>query len=192
MNRVLAVLLASILAGACAPALSDTVAPPVALATLKFPTGFKASSNTTFSRNYQDTECLDISQERSEQKLGFICQTRDPQFLRELGIASYDSLNRRNRPTRRPTSGFLVSTPVKQYSMEPFLADHQSVYGAAVDCDTSEGQIYRPTASCHVAIMQVDGDTTLYSNFVLEDHTTKRSVTSQARVRAVWNALVTR
>jgi hypothetical protein len=135
---------------------------------------------------------MDVSVEQTQEKVGLICESSDPEFAKEMGIVNFDTLPVRSRPPQRPASGLVVTTPTKQYDMRQFLKGSRIVYGAVVDCDTSEGAVYRATASCHVAVMQREDEKTVYSNFVLQNHVNKGPPMSTARIRDLWRRLVLR
>lgn len=193
MNKTSALLLASALCVLCALARADGTIPRVpTLRELKPPFGMKLSVNTTMSSNFRDTECMDISVEQTQEKAGLICESSDPEFAKEMGIVNFDTLPARSRTSPPPASGLVVTTPTKQYDMRQFLKGSRIAYGAVVDCDASEGAVYRATASCHVAVMQREGDKTVYSNFVLQNHVNRRPPMSTARIRDLWRRVVLR
>jgi hypothetical protein len=193
MNKTSALFLASALCALSALARADgTAREGATLRELKPPVGMKLSANTAMPSNFRDTECLDISDENTREKVGFICESSDPEFIREMGIARFDTLPARSRPAQRPESGLLVATPMKQYDMRRFIEGSRIAYGAVVDCDASEGAVYRASASCHVAVMQREDGKTVYSNFVLQNHVNKKPPISTTRIRDLWRPLVLR
>lgn len=190
MNYFLSVLLAGALSGVCAEAMADGSATPFSLEALKPPAGMKVSVSPHLSSNYRDTQCVDVSKDSTRQKLGFICRTSDPEFLKDMGIDQYDSLKEDTRPARRPSNGLVISTPMRQYDMQPFLSGR--VHAAAVDCDIANEPIYRATGTCHVGVAQSQDGVTTYGNFVLKDHRIKKNVTSESAIRSVWQSLISR
>jgi hypothetical protein len=193
MNKISALLLVSALCAHSALARADgTALGGKTLRELKPPLGMKLSANTAMPSNFRDTECFDISDEKTLEKVGLVCESSDPEFIKEMGIVSFDALPTRSRPAQRPASGLLVATPMKQYDMRQFIKGSGIAYGAVVDCDVSDGAVYRATASCHVAVMQREDGKTVYSNFVLQNHVDKKPPFSTARIRELWRPLALR
>lgn len=152
--------------------------------------GFSTSLNQSMSANYRDTECLDIFNVMTEQRLGFVCSSSDQEFVREMGIERYDALDAGARPPKRPKCGLIISTPMKRYGMKEFLKGQPVVNSAVVDCDTSGDVIYRATASCHVGFARDARGNAIYSNLVVADHVNNKATNaSTASIQQLWRRL---
>lgn len=149
----------------------------------------RMTRNQVLESSYRDTECIDFSFKDSKDKIGFVCSSRNRNFIREMGITEYDTLSKGSRPTERPESGLFVSTPMAQYEMRSFGSSKNQVNFAVVDCDTAGEANYRATSSCHVAVSSLDAPEVIYSNFVLKYHTAKKHGILQERIKEIWRQL---
>lgn len=149
----------------------------------------RMSQNKVLASKYCDTECVDFSFKKSSEKVGFICTSRNKDFIRDMGITEYDALPRGSRPIERPKSGLLVSTPMAQYEMRSFGPIKIEVSAAVVDCDTVGEANYRATSSCHVAVSSLDAQEVIYSNFVLKYDSTKKNGILRERIEEIWRQL---
>lgn len=147
------------------------------------------TKNISFASNYRNTECVDFSFKYSSEKIGFVCSSRDKDFIREMGITEYDLLPKGSRPTERPKSGLLVSTPMAQYEMRLFGSTKIEVNSAVVDCDTVGEANYRATSSCHVAVSSLEAPEIIYSNFVVKYNAAKKRGILLGRIKEIWRLL---
>jgi hypothetical protein len=146
----------------------------------------RTTQNEAIASNYPGTECVDFSYKKSKVKVGFVCTSKNMDFVREMGISEYDALPEGSRPKDRPKSGLLVATPMRQYDMRTFGSTANGAAFAIVDCDTDGAAIYRATSSCHVAVSPLREHEVIYSNFVVTYHTPKKRGISQRRIKEIW------
>jgi hypothetical protein len=149
----------------------------------------RTTPNEALASNYPDTECIDFSLKKSSAKVGFVCASRNRQFIKEMGISEYDGLPEASRQKDRPKSSLLVATPMRQYEMRTFGSSADGVASAVVDCETEGVAIYRATSSCHVAVSRLGDHEVIYSNFVVTYHNLNKRGISLNRIKKVWQAL---
>jgi hypothetical protein len=151
-----------------------------------------SKKNKTFARNYSKTQCIDIYLKRTREKAGFICATRTKEFISEMGIIEYDALPINARPNVRPKSGLIISTPIAQYELSSLIDSESGANFAVIDCDITGEAIYRPNGSCHVVVSALDSSEIFYSNFVVQNHVSKKQGIPQNRIEKVWRTLKAR
>jgi hypothetical protein len=149
------------------------------------------SLNTVFAQRFANTECVDVVQKATKEKVGLICRTADRVLLTEMGIELEEPVGEGEGKGEDQPSKPTVATAMRIYHMEPFPAGGNSAHASTVDCDISNGDIYRATGSCHIAFAKARGNSTIYSNFILKDHIRKRDVISVSQIESIWALLET-
>ena len=141
------------------------------------------------SSRYRETNCVELSRARTAEKLGFVCSTRDRQFVDDMGITLASALPLSARPTKAAASGLVVVTPMASYPMEGLKPGDEHVAAATVDCDTEVTEIYRATATCHVAVEYPADGTTTYSNLLQAVHVDPRKGLTNDQIIDIWKRL---
>jgi hypothetical protein len=149
----------------------------------------RTTPNVVMASSYPGTECVDFSFKRSKVKVGFVCASKNGDFIKEMGVTDYDALPAGSRPSERPISGLLVATAMRQYEMRAFTTTEWGAASAVVDCDTDGAANYRAASSCHIAVSPLAAQEVIYSNFVLTDHTSGKRGISERRIKEIWQLL---
>lgn len=149
----------------------------------------QVSSFPAMASRYRDTECVELSRVKTAEKLGFVCRTRDRQFVDDMGITLASTLPPSSQPPVAPASGLVVVTPMSTYPMENLTAGDGRIAAATVDCDIEGKEIYRATATCHVAVQDFAGSTTTYSNLLLQVHVGQRMGLTNGQIAEIWSRL---
>lgn len=144
---------------------------------------------------YRETACVSLARPASAtapaQALGFVCRTRDPQFLEDMGITPLSALPASARPAQAPASGLLVLTAMAAHPLVRLEGVDAPVWAATVDCDLEAGAVYRATGSCHVGVLQGSDGTTIYGNLLVQAHAAPKAAAGlqPAEIRGLWQGL---
>ncbi|WP_150124031.1 hypothetical protein [Cupriavidus nantongensis] len=158
------------------------------IAKIRSPAAFSVHAENKLSRHYRNTACLAFLLKKTKKEVGYLCSTRNEDFLRNFGVSAGPQGNpSENSFPRRNVS---ISSGVTSYPATPLeLKSGATLYVAEVDCDLNNGAVYRPTGTCHVAIHYLRQGGILYSNFILEDHVGKKKWAKNDDIIALWESL---
>lgn len=178
-SLLLLVFVALILLGACVAERPDAFQAPA-------PPGLLASKDEVRSGRYPDTNCVRFHSIESDSEIGFICKSKSFDLLENAGVFKSEGLSENDSPV---SPAFHVGTPMAMYEMSAKPLRGRLLYTADVDCDVTSGEIYRATATCLVAIMPLDNDEFVYSNFIAESHVDQGTYPGVSDILSVWQTV---
>ena len=149
----------------------------------------KADKKTNRESSIDGTQCLRFFFTHTKKYAGELCASSSPDFLQDRGVVSYDSIPIYARSVEKPESGLMATSPLSQYTLEPFINKDFKNYAAIIDCDEVNDPIYRPTSSCHVAVAHFNSSQVLYSNFIIKSHINNKVKLSIEDIKKLWNSL---
>lgn len=134
------------------------------------------------------SRCVKFSFRKDGRYAGEFCASSDPDFLASKGIVTENAIPKHSRPAEPSPSGLVATTAANLYPLKPFGSGHVQSFAATTDCDESNEAVYRPTASCHVAVA-TRGTKHFYSSFIVKSETRREARVPIKDIEQVWRAL---
>lgn len=136
---------------------------------------FSENANTTLSHLYRNTNCSDLYEDK--EYAGTYCTSSDQQFLTDFGVFNPNEGSSVG-PTAS-TASIEIASGSSTYTANPTLIDQKKLYLAEVDCDIKKESIYRPTATCLVAVSFKENNGFIYARFFLRDNASNKIITTK-------------
>lgn len=157
---------------------------------IELPNGFLSVPEGVISKRYADTSCVNIAKSKTTKPVGFICTSSNREFVRDMGIRAGSAApvaSENDSASGSPL--FSVSSAMSKYAMTNFAsASKFDIYAARVDCDETNGAVYRPTSTCHIGFSSPNEHLFVYSNFVLKNHTNGAQKIHENDIRVIWSS----
>ena len=153
------------------------------------PPVFSVTEEAKISGRYANTECLSFQVENRSTPVGMLCSSTNLDFLSDFGLSSESGDIAYAVPADGAQRTFSVATGIASYPLLPIRVDSHTLYAADVDCDESNGAVYRATSTCNVAVMPLGSGRFLYGNFVLENHNDSSQGATEQDVLSLWKSL---
>ncbi|SFZ79301.1 hypothetical protein SAMN02745887_03489 [Chitinimonas taiwanensis DSM 18899] len=135
---------------------------------------------------YEKTKCLEVFATSNKRFVGDFCISEDVHFLRDMGVIERNVDVNALPNMNEQRSSLVFASPMSQYEMKPLLENDSRIQASIVDCDIGSGKIYRPTATCHVAVSSISNNRFIYSYFFVKNNLNKKQLVRVSDIKKIW------